>query len=299
VNGFATRHANYGLGRVGFGDAASDLGVFDTFVARGDASLGAGDYPTAVIAYQVAGQNGATQIGPEIDAQTGGASQPLTNQAWSINTNLAAVNNGTNAASGNPTGSVLPGQADAQQAQGFVRQMQNLYHQAISTPPAGPMATPSSRLASAAQTLVQWLQTNGCSTSSIGEVTTFQTIYNTEGQSTLTVDGKYGPATQAALQRVLDVSGGGAAPTNCFPRGGPSPVPGGGGTVIPTTPIARGLPWGTIAVAGAAVAGAGLIAYAVHKKKGGKGVMHHARRMGHHMRHHVRGMRHRLVHRRA
>lgn len=290
VTGFGARHENYLslAGSVGLGDAASDLSVFDAFVARGDAALSAGDYMSSVIAYQTAGQNGATTIGPEIDAQTGGASQPLTNQAWGINTNLAAVNNGS---TGTP-----PSQTDAQNAQGFVRQMENLYHQAIAMPSGGG-ATPSSALTSAAQSLVQWLQANGCTTSSVSAVVAFQTAYNAEGSQQIATDGKYGPITQGALQRVLSASGGGTAPQNCF-GGGPAPSPSPSPTPTPSSNT-TGLPWGTIAVAGAAVAGVAAIAYAVHKKKGGKGVMHHARRMGHHMRHHVRGMRHRLVHRRA
>jgi hypothetical protein len=166
---------------------------------------------------------------------------------------------------------------------------------------------------SAAQDLVNYLNANGCTQSSVSQVSAFQAAYNASGSpGQLTVDGQYGGNSQAALQYILDnapAAGGGgptqAAPTNCFgmpvpaipgldPTPPPGPSPGPSPRPSPSPPLSSpgGLPWGTIAVAGAAVVGAGLIAYAVHKKKGGQGVMHHIRR-------HTSGMRRRLVHRRA
>jgi hypothetical protein len=290
TNYYGRRRIGVGYAPIGFGDAPGDLATFNQFVANGDAAQAQGLFDAAVVAYQSAGQFGADTVGPDIDAQTGGSSKPLTGQAWDINTNLAAVtNNGASA-------------QDAQSAQGFARQMQNLYQTAITMPAAsagGGSATPSATLVSAAQNLLSALQSNGCTTSSFGACSNFQAAYNAEGQIQLAVDGKYGRGTAGALQRVLDVSGtGGTAPASCFAapptKPGktptrPSPPPGG-------ISSASMLPWGTIAIAGGAVAAAAAIAYAVHKKKGGKSMGHHVRHAARHgMRHMRRVARHRFV----
>lgn len=283
TNLYAERRLGFGqpiapAARVGMGDVPTDLAAFNQFISTGDKAQGMGLFDPAVVSYQEAGQFGADTLGPEIDAQTGGVSKPLTGQAWDINTNLAAVR------------SAAATQSDAQNAQGFARQIQNLYQTAVSLPPAsagGGASTPSSALASLAQNLVSYLQTNGCTTSSVQPVLDFQRQYNTEGQVHLAEDGKYGRGTHGALQRVLDTSGiGGTAPASCFasPPRKPSTTPG-GGTTPPLVASASMMPWGTIAIAGAAVAGAAAIAYAVHKKKGGRGIGHH---VGRHMH---RGMR--------
>ncbi len=284
------RRLGVGYLRVGLGDAPTDLATLNQFVANGDGAMAQGLFDAAVVAYQGAGQFGADTVGPEIDGDTGGSSKPLTGQAWDINTNLAAVtNNGASA-------------QDAQQAQGFARQMQNLYQTAIAMPPAssgGGTATPSQTLLTAAGALVSYLQQNGCTTSPFTACSNFQTAYNAEGQVQLAVDGKYGRGTAGALQRVLDVSGvGGAAPASCFVAPPTKP----GNTPTPPSPppsaisSASMLPWGTLAIAGGAVAAAAAIAYAVHKKKGGKSMGHHVRHAARHGMHHLRRMaRHRLV----
>jgi hypothetical protein len=287
---YGMRHVGVGYARVGLGDAPGDLAAFNQFLANGDSAQGAGMWDAAVVAYQGAGNFGAVTVGPEIDAQTGGSSKPLTGQAWDINTNLAAVTN--NGASSQ----------DAQMAQGFARQMQNLYQTAIAMPPAsagGGTATPSSALVTTAQALLSFLQTNGCTTSPFTACSDFQRQYNTEGQIQLAVDGKYGRGTAGALQRVLTVSGaGGTAPASCFAAPPTKP----GNTPTPASPPPGGissasmLPWGTIAIAGGAVAAAAAIAYAVHKKKGGKSMGHHVRHAARHgMRHMRRVARHRFV----
>jgi hypothetical protein len=289
TNYYGRRRIGVGYARVGLGDAPGDLATFNRFVANGDSAQAGGLFDAAVVAYQSAGQFGADTVGPEIDAQTGGSSKPLTGQAWDINTNLAAVTNSGSSAQ------------DAQSAQGFARQMQNLYQTAIAMPAAsagGGTATPSAALDTAAAQLLSYLQANGCTTSPFSACSNFQTAYNAEGQIQLAVDGKYGRGTQGALQRVLDVSGtGGTAPASCFAAPPRKP----GNTPTPVTPpggiaSASMLPWGTIAIAAGAVTAAAAIAYAVHKKKGGKSMGHHVRHAARHgMRHMRRVARHRFV----
>src|SRR4029077_13643786 len=171
-----------------------DMTAFDNTIGAADTYLGAGEWSNAVQAYQAAGGTGAVTIGPEVDAATGGVSAPLTQQAWAINGNLAAVNSSSSAS-----------QSDALSAQGFARQMQNIYHTALNNAAqggggggggGGGAIQPSSALVSASNALVSYLQTNGCSQSSISQVVAFQTQYNAEGNQQLTADGKYGPLTQ-------------------------------------------------------------------------------------------------------
>lgn len=107
------------------GDVPTDKGAFDADISQGDSALASGDFTGAVTAYQGAGNFGAQTLGPEIDTQTGGASQPLTQQAWGINSTLAGIN---------PQGA---NQDDATTAQGLVTQMKALYEQAIALPPGG------------------------------------------------------------------------------------------------------------------------------------------------------------------
>src|SRR4029077_13358805 len=145
-----------------------DMTAFDNTIGAADTYLGAGEWSNAVQAYQAAGGTGAVTIGPEVDAATGGVSAPLTQQAWAINGNLAAVNSSSSAS-----------QSDALSAQGFARQMQNIYHTALNNAAQGGggggtgPTQPSQALVSAASTLVSYLQTNGCSQSSISQVIAF------------------------------------------------------------------------------------------------------------------------------
>lgn len=250
--------------RVGVGDVASDFAVFNSLMQQGDTALAQGDYPNAVVSYQGAGQFGAVTLGPELDTQTNGASKFLTGDAWSINTNLAALP------------SLTAAQSDAQNAQGYIRQIANDYTQAVAISPApgggggGSPIQPSSTLANLAQGVVSYFQSNPCTQTSVSAVSQFQTQYNQEGSVALKVDGKYGPYTQDAVQRVLDASGGGSAPGNCFPSGGgggpskpiPQPNGPGGGTnvnILNGGSLPAWVPWaiGLVAVA----AGVGLLAY--------------------------------------
>ena len=262
-NSSATRVLRYGMGdtSTGSGDPTSDLQSLAAVIASGDQSLAAGQYATAVVFYQAAGASGANVVGPEIDGQTGGASKPLTQQAWAINGNLAAVNNVDGSAT----------QADAESAQGFVRQMQNLYTQALAMP-AAPSNAPSQALLTAAGALVDWLAANGCTQGSIPACATFQAQYNQEGQVNLVVDGKYGAQTQAALGRVLAINGAGTAPPNCF--GGSTPTPTKPQSIPPLVITGSGKTnWTPWIIGGAAVGGAGVIGYAYwrkHHKKGSR-----------------------------
>jgi hypothetical protein len=210
----------WGSGASTLGDAAADLSTFDSQVAAADSALSAGQFGQAVSMYQAAGQLGATTIGPELDTQTGGASQPVTQQAWGINTQLATI----------PSDLSTAGQGDAQNAQGLVRQMRALYAQASSiapTPAPSPApAAPTTSAAAAGATMGAWLAAHGCTRAYVPAVHAFEVAYNASGLGPLiSVDGQYGASCQAAYQLVLDATGGGQAPPNCF-TGMPAPVPG-------------------------------------------------------------------------
>jgi hypothetical protein len=236
--------------RYGLGDIAGDMEAFNGRMDTGDQQLAAGDYQNAVLTYQSGGNVGVTSVGPDIDNMTGGASKSLTQQAWEINRNLAAVNNGVDATVN-----------DAQSAQGFLGQMENLYATAAAlTPTGGSAMQPSSGLVDAATSLANYISTNGCNGSQ--DVTkTFQTAYNKEGSIQLAIDGKYGPLTSAAVSRVL-----GSAPPPC--HGSTAVVPGGKTVVAATTASSKNYtPW---IIGGVAVAGAGVLGYAVYKKKRGR-----------------------------
>jgi hypothetical protein len=102
-------------------------------------------------------------------------------------------------------------------------------------------------LNAAGQGLLNALQANGCSTSPQTSVSTFQTAYNALPPITnasgspgiitsLTVDGKYGPQTETALQawadsQFLNVT----VPKNCFPTAGSSGSSGSSSTSTTTT----------------------------------------------------------------
>ena len=107
-----------------FDQAASDLNdKMGGLLTQGDSwqsSNVTGAMSSAVQAYQAAGAAGATQVGPEIDAAGNpGATQKLTQQAWTLNAALAAVNSTTSTA------------ADAQLAGQYAKQMYAIYQQAI------------------------------------------------------------------------------------------------------------------------------------------------------------------------
>jgi hypothetical protein len=94
-------------------------------VAAGDTYMNASppEYSSAVAAYQGAGSAGAVSIGPAIDAAVPAnikITQPFTQQAWTLNAALAAVNAAPNAS-----------QSDARLAQSYAKQIVALYNQAI------------------------------------------------------------------------------------------------------------------------------------------------------------------------
>ena len=108
-----------------FDQAAKDLNdKMGGLLTQGDSwqsSNVTGAMSSAVQAYQAAGQAGATQVGPEIDAAGNpGVTQKYTQQAWTLNAALAAVN-----ATDTATAS------DAALAAQYAKQMYALYQQAI------------------------------------------------------------------------------------------------------------------------------------------------------------------------
>jgi hypothetical protein len=104
-----------------FDKAERDLNsTMGASLQSGDASFAAGNYSAAVTAYQQAGQTGADQIGPEIDAAGfPNTTQYYTQQAWQVNSQLAAIS-----ATGANEGSALS-------ASDLAQQMFQLYAQAI------------------------------------------------------------------------------------------------------------------------------------------------------------------------
>ena len=105
-----------GLGALpaAFTGAQSDLQTLVAApISTGDSLLASGNTATALTNYQTAGQNGATVVGPEIDlAGLPNATQPFTQQAWTINTALATT-------------------TDAPTAQALAKQILLLYQQAV------------------------------------------------------------------------------------------------------------------------------------------------------------------------
>jgi hypothetical protein len=123
-----------------YAKASADLQaqVSDVVVKAGDAYYQADqkafllDYSDATKAYQAAGQAGASNVGPEIDA--GGASsstQPLTQQAWTLNGQLAQLVPSGAPDPSNGLTTAYYTQADADRARSLVVQMIDLYQQAI------------------------------------------------------------------------------------------------------------------------------------------------------------------------
>jgi hypothetical protein len=211
------------------------------------------DYPTAVQALQAIGNAAvsSTGVGGEIFAAAPDQ-KPLTDQAWQLNAQLAAVPQANASAT------------DAANAEAIITRMFALYQQAINNAraapppaPAPPMTTaPSAALVQAAQTLYSWLQTHGCQPRFVQEVHDFQVAYNKEGAVIIGVDGLYGGESQGALQRVLDASSGGIAPAGCVgrrPSGGP-PAPAG------PPGAAKGAPAGGVSWASVAAVGGGILA---------------------------------------
>jgi hypothetical protein len=144
----------------------------------------------------------------------------------------------------------------------------------------------------AANDLLAYLATSGCSKASLPVVVAFQNAYNASGlPGQLTLDGQYGPNTQRALQNTLDEAqndaGAGpseSAPSNCFPEYGqepsipkldrpvaPPPAPAPPSTTTTTTTTVTGdaakkSNAGVIIVAATATAVAGTLGYRYWKK---------------------------------
>jgi hypothetical protein len=224
------------------GDVATDKAGFDNSVTIGDTAIAAGNWGGAVTAYQSAGNLGATTLGPEIDQQTGGASQPITQQAWGINTTLATLPSDASAT-----------QQDAQAAQGLAQQMGALYDQAIAqgSQPAPPTPPTSSSATQAAIAMNNALLAHGYKQRD-------QPLYRAfQSAAGLTPDGFPGTGTMNALFNVLAAAGQLPAPVKIYPwlrsggfdgvnaptlaewTGGAAPTPGGGG-VTPVTPPGGG-----------------------------------------------------------
>jgi hypothetical protein len=88
-------------------------------IQAGDVHYGASDWEAAITSYQAAGMAGATSDGPEIDlVGAANVTQPFTQQAWNLNSQLAELS---------PTG----GQESANAARSYVTQMLNLYQTAM------------------------------------------------------------------------------------------------------------------------------------------------------------------------
>lgn len=135
---------------------------------------------------------------------------------------------------------------------------------------------------SAADNLMTKFSSTPPSRAVVPEVSAFQSAYNGSGlPGSLTVDGQYGPNTEAALQKVLDLrSPPQAAPANVFSTAIPStpaadtpppgPNPDAPPAPKPTAPgldnSSSGIPTPYI-VGGAVLAGAGLIYWAWSRKK--------------------------------
>lgn len=115
------------------GSLATDaIASFQATVSAGDAYRAGQEWDNAVQAYQAAGQSGATYVGPTVDQATGGASAPLTQQAWQTNGRLAAI----------PASGANQGQAD--DAARLAYQMLDLYHRALAASAAPPPYVPPS-----------------------------------------------------------------------------------------------------------------------------------------------------------
>jgi Transglutaminase-like superfamily len=104
-------------------------------ITAGDTYLAAGEINQAISSYQAAGQAGAVDIGPEIDsAGAPSVTQPLTQQAWTMNAALQAVS------------STSTSSTDAATAQTAAKGMLALYQQALvagsgSRGPAPPLSS--------------------------------------------------------------------------------------------------------------------------------------------------------------
>jgi hypothetical protein len=133
----------------------------------------------------------------------------------------------------------------------------------------------------AANDLLAYFDNNPCSQVSIAPASAFQSAYNASGlPGALTVDGKYGGNTQAALQAVInsvEVSMGPTqtAPLNCFgmavpavPAPNPAPAPAATTTTTTTsTATTSSSSISPVVIGAAAVAVVGGVGYAVYRAR--------------------------------
>ena len=133
----------------------------------------------------------------------------------------------------------------------------------------------TTNVSNAASALTQFLNSTGCVSTPFTQCSDFQTAYNAAGggNQTLVVDGYYGPATQAALQEVIDQMGGGSAPSACVaahvtPSGTTSaslvPLPGSSSSTTMNI-FGQDIPTSTVILAAGVCAALGLIGAAMYK----------------------------------
>jgi hypothetical protein len=130
----------------------------------------------------------------------------------------------------------------------------------------------------AASAVMSYFSSNPCTSASVQQVSDFQTQYNAaRATPPLAVDGKYGVLTQSALQTYLNGVGAGTAPAACYDASGNYIGPGSGGgggggstppiVIVPPSSSSSGTTNYTPWLIGAGVVSAGLVGYAVYKKK--------------------------------
>jgi hypothetical protein len=136
----------------------------------------------------------------------------------------------------------------------------------------------------AAQAMLSYTCSPGAST----VVSNFQSAYNAANTAgTLAVDGKYGIATQTALQATLDAAGAGIAPAPCYDASGAYTGPGAGNTSTSTSTTTTSTsssssitssPYLKPVLIGAAAIAVGLVGYELFSHRKGKHRAAHHRR---------------------
>lgn len=290
--------------------AAPDVSAVGSSLQAGDSYLGGSEWDNAVQAYRAAGQAAVTLSKQySLTMPTGfGSGDPSTDQ----NAQLQAIVD----ANDNPGTSAT--QATAQQAQSLAYAINGAIVAAAGaqggggtpgggTAPSAP-STNTDPLLQATQELCSYFGSASPTTAAVSQVGAFQTSWNSSGAAALTVDNKYGPATQGAFQAAITAYGlTCTAPQNAFsstpvtpPPAPPLPTPGGGGqnTIITWW---ESLPlWQQLLLGGAAAGGAYLGGKAVlNKHPVHKTAVRHGKRAIGHLKRHAGHMARRLHPRRA
>jgi len=224
------------------GDANSvaiELQTIQAQASNGPVADADGSYHGSVTAYQIAGAAAVSGLGPDIDSTYGiGTTGPAgTQAAWSTNSSLASVHNGS-ASDANPA--TL---ADAQTAQGYLSAMSGYYQSAVTAGDAvgGAGNTPAQPIANqnaSATALNAYLLASGCDCSAQLQALT-KTFQLAAG---IKADGYYGTQSQKALATAL----GSSAPSPCYTPSGPC-YPGGKPVPAPVVPSGQGCAAGTVA----------------------------------------------------